>query len=626
MNLNRIKTGPRLTLGFGLVLALMALMVAIGYTRLVSSEKALHHLVELERRAGVANEWRALTELNAARTFAIAKSGNNTAVVEYFDPLIKATSAEITRRQDDLSKAVDSDRGKELLTKVASERSAYIATRDEVFKMLKTGDPAGAGKVLAERMAPAAQSYIGAIAALATYQGERVEKDGAQVQRELQAAEMQLLMLLGIGLVVAAGAGWLITRSVTRPLEQAVAEMEVFAGGDLSVRFSVEGRDEVAQLKLAIVRMQGQLQELVRGIRQSAESIQVASTEVAVGNADLSGRTEQAASNLQQTASSMEQLTGTVKHTADSARTANQLAGSAAEVARRGGEVVSQVVATMEDINQASRKIADIIGTIDGIAFQTNILALNAAVEAARAGEQGRGFAVVAGEVRNLAQRSAEAAKEIKSLIGSSVDKVDAGTRLVGRSRVDDGRHRVPACAACPTLIDEINTCHLRTDRGHLAGQRPRCRSSTRCHAAERSAGGAERSRGRQPEEPGQQAERPGVGVQGGRVASSSRAACTVRSCRAGSGVPADRRGQGGRGIGDPVPAAAGRRPGADADPGHDARSGDWRQTCRSTRPEGRGRRGLGDLLSRRPSVRVCQADNRHSHRSPLPREEFPWT
>jgi methyl-accepting chemotaxis protein len=478
MNLNRIKTGPRLTLGFGLVLALMALMVAIGYTRLVSSEKALHHLVELERRAGVANEWRALTELNAARTFAIAKSGNNTAVVEYFDPLIKATSAEITRRQDDLSKAVDSDRGKELLTKVASERSAYIATRDEVFKMLKTGDPAGAGKVLAERMAPAAQSYIGAIAALATYQGERVEKDGAQVQRELQAAEMQLLMLLGIGLVVAAGAGWLITRSVTRPLEQAVAEMEVFAGGDLSVRFSVEGRDEVAQLKLAIVRMQGQLQELVRGIRQSAESIQVASTEVAVGNADLSGRTEQAASNLQQTASSMEQLTGTVKHTADSARTANQLAGSAAEVARRGGEVVSQVVATMEDINQASRKIADIIGTIDGIAFQTNILALNAAVEAARAGEQGRGFAVVAGEVRNLAQRSAEAAKEIKSLIGSSVDKVDAGTRLVGDAgttmgeimasvqRVSDTIGEISAAASEQSEgIGQVNTAVTQLDQ-----------------------------------------------------------------------------------------------------------------------------------------------------------------
>jgi methyl-accepting chemotaxis protein len=204
----------------------------------------------------------------------------------------------------------------------------------------------------------------------------------------------------------------------------------------------------------------------------------VASTEVAVGNADLSGRTEQAASNLQQTASSMEQLTGTVKHTADSARTANQLAGSAAEVARRGGEVVSQVVATMEDINQASRKIADIIGTIDGIAFQTNILALNAAVEAARAGEQGRGFAVVAGEVRNLAQRSAEAAKEIKSLIGSSVDKVDAGTRLVGDAgttmgeimasvqRVSDTIGEISAAASEQSEgIGQVNTAVTQLDQ-----------------------------------------------------------------------------------------------------------------------------------------------------------------
>jgi methyl-accepting chemotaxis protein-2 (aspartate sensor receptor) len=178
--------------------------------------------------------------------------------------------------------------------------------------------------------------------------------------------------------------------------------------------------------------MQDRLRALVGDIRHSADSIQTASTEVAVGNQDLSQRTEQTASSLQQAASSMTQLTSTVNQSAEAASQANQMAGSASAVALRGGEVVSQVVSTMNDINQSSRKIADIIGVIDGIAFQTNILALNAAVEAARAGEQGRGFAVVAGEVRSLAQRSAEAAKEIKGLIGSSVDRVEAGSRLVG--------------------------------------------------------------------------------------------------------------------------------------------------------------------------------------------------
>jgi methyl-accepting chemotaxis protein len=224
--------------------------------------------------------------------------------------------------------------------------------------------------------------------------------------------------------------------------------------------------------------MQDRLRGLVGQIRQSADSIQVASAEVASGNADLSVRTEQAASNLQQTASSMEQLTGTVRQSADSASTANQLASSAATVAQRGGQVVSQVVSTMDEINTSSKKIVDIIGTIDGIAFQTNILALNAAVEAARAGEQGRGFAVVASEVRSLAQRSAEAAKEIKALIGASVDKVASGSKLVQDAgstmteivasvqRVTDIIGEITAAAAEQSAgIGQVNTAVTQHDQ-----------------------------------------------------------------------------------------------------------------------------------------------------------------
>ncbi len=219
--------------------------------------------------------------------------------------------------------------------------------------------------------------------------------------------------------------------SITQPIAYAVSAAERIAGGDLSRPINVQGNDETAALLSSLQRMQDSLRGVVGRVHESSQNIQLASSEVATGNADLSSRTEQTASNLQQAASSLEQLTGTVGSTADSARAASQLASSAADVAQRGGSVVSQVVSTMDEIHAASKKIADIIAVIDGIAFQTNILALNAAVEAARAGEQGRGFAVVAGEVRSLAQRSAEAAREIKSLIQASVQKVDNGSRLV---------------------------------------------------------------------------------------------------------------------------------------------------------------------------------------------------
>jgi len=232
-------------------------------------------------------------------------------------------------------------------------------------------------------------------------------------------------------LVLAMSLGYWLASRITRPLAQAAQAVERVAAGDLSQQVNAQGSDETARMLQSVQRMQGSLSQIVRDIRQGIDAMTHASTEIAMGNQDLSSRTEQTASNLEETAASMEQLTSTVRNSADAARQANQLAASAAQIASRGGEVVSQVVSTMDEINHSSKKINDIIGVIDGIAFQTNILALNAAVEAARAGEQGRGFAVVAGEVRNLAQRSAQAAKEIKGLIGASVERVEAGSRLV---------------------------------------------------------------------------------------------------------------------------------------------------------------------------------------------------
>jgi methyl-accepting chemotaxis protein len=243
------------------------------------------------------------------------------------------------------------------------------------------------------------------------------------------------LATLGVGVILALLLGcvaiWRLVRAIAAPLDDAVNVAEQVAQGNLAVAMNVRRDDEFGHLAQAFNRMVAELTNLVSGVRSTADSITTASAEVATGNQDLSGRTEQTASNLQQTAASMTQLSQTVNQNAEAARTASQLAASASTVAQQGGEVVGKVVNTMSDIRAASRKISEIIGVIDGIAFQTNILALNASVEAARAGEQGRGFAVVASEVRNLAQRSAEAAKEIKTLIGASAEKVETGSQLV---------------------------------------------------------------------------------------------------------------------------------------------------------------------------------------------------
>jgi methyl-accepting chemotaxis protein len=262
----------------------------------------------------------------------------------------------------------------------------------------------------------------------------RAASAAARIDAVRSRAQALQLGLSALALLVAGALCVAVTRSITRPIALAVAVAEKVAGGDLSSHIDVAGHDETSRLLAALKKMNDSLTDIVGQVRTASDSIATGSNQIATGNADLSQRTEEQASNLQQTAASMEQLTSTVQQNADNARTATQLAIGASEVAAEGGMVVGRVVDTMQSISASSKKIADIIGVIDGIAFQTNILALNAAVEAARAGEQGRGFAVVAAEVRSLAQRSAHAAREIKSLIGESVEKVEAGTALVGQA------------------------------------------------------------------------------------------------------------------------------------------------------------------------------------------------
>ena len=431
LHLNNLRIGTRLGLGFGVVLLLLVAIVAMAWSRLASANAGLDALLSYQQQAELAQEWYGKTQLNVGRAVAIAKTSGQPQVQEFFEPLIKQTSTEIGAIQKKLDGLVTSSDGKTLMAVVARKREEYITTRNAVFDAIKAADYAAAEALMKDKMLPASDAYLASMDKVHGYLNEQASGDSAALGLSIRRSSVALLVLLGAGLAIGALMAFVITRSVTLPLREAVGTASVIAEGDLSQAVDSARKDELGELLRALGRMQGSLRKLVGEVRNATDSIQTASSEVAIGNQDLSGRTEQTASSLQQTASSMEQLTGAVKQSADSARQANQLATSAAEVAARGGSVVSQVVATMDDINSSSKKIADIIGVIDGIAFQTNILALNAAVEAARAGEQGRGFAVVAGEVRSLAQRSAEAAKEIKGLIGASVEKVQGGSRLV---------------------------------------------------------------------------------------------------------------------------------------------------------------------------------------------------
>jgi methyl-accepting chemotaxis protein len=312
--------------------------------------------------------------------------------------------------------------------------------RAALLKRKEAGEDVGP-EVLA-KVFPAAADYFNVVNRLAEYQTKHIEKTREEAQAAARDGVAALIVGAGAALVAGAMLALILTRSVTKPIRRAQIMAEAIAAGDLSGKDQSEthSADEIGQLVASMQRMSESLRSIVTSVRASSDSIATGSSQIAMGNADLSQRTEEQASNLQQTAASMEQLTSTVVNNAATARTATELAGSASNVAAMGGSAVGRVVGTMEAITASSKKISEIIGVIDGIAFQTTILALNAAVEAARAGEQGRGFAVVASEVRNLAQRSAAAAKEIKGLITDSVEQVQSGSQQVheaGRTMAD---------------------------------------------------------------------------------------------------------------------------------------------------------------------------------------------
>jgi methyl-accepting chemotaxis protein len=431
---NNLNIGKRLAFGFALTLATSVLISTVGISRLNSgAESTAQVLAEPLAKERMITEWYMQIFAAVRRTAAIVKSSDPA-----LGPYFKEDAAQTGKRSTELIKQIEAliTPGAEqaLFDKIGEQRKTYSAARDEAVKAQAAGDQALAVQILDERFTPAAKVYQESVQQLVAMQHANIAATARTIKERADSSETVIAMLAVWSVLLGAVSSWLLTRGIVRPIREAVQLAETVASGDLTRQIDATTNDETGQLLRALRHMNDSLVRIVSEVRGGTDTIAGASGEIAAGNLDLSARTEQQAASLEETAASMEQLTGTVRQNADNARQANQLAITASNVATEGGAVVSQVITTMGSINDSSRKIVDIIGVIDGIAFQTNILALNAAVEAARAGEQGRGFAVVASEVRTLAQRSAAAAKEIKSLIGDSVDKVDAGTKLVDQA------------------------------------------------------------------------------------------------------------------------------------------------------------------------------------------------
>ncbi|KQP22538.1 methyl-accepting chemotaxis protein [Pseudorhodoferax sp. Leaf267] len=427
--LRNLRIGARLALGFGLVLLILAACVTAGVWRLQELSATTRSMATVDHeKLLLAARWRLSVDINWVRTQAALLEAD-TARIATWQAAMDKTSANLTTMRNRLVELSPSADEKALLADIDAQREAYRGPRAALLKQRLAGDDVSAA--LNATLRPLAERYDQAIVRFEERQQQLYD---AALRNAEAGADMGKTLLIACGVAaVLLGAlfAYLLSRSITQPLAQAGQVARRIADGDLTDDTRVEGRDEAATMLTSLKDMQQQLSTVVSGVRHNADGVATASAEIAQGNNDLSGRTEEQASALQQTAASMEQLSATVKQNADNARQANALAVSASTVAVQGGEVVARVVDTMKGIHQSSDKIADIIGVIDSIAFQTNILALNAAVEAARAGEQGRGFAVVATEVRSLAGRSAEAAREIKSLIGASVERVQQGTALV---------------------------------------------------------------------------------------------------------------------------------------------------------------------------------------------------
>ncbi|MFZ6724868.1 methyl-accepting chemotaxis protein [Undibacterium sp. MH2W] len=444
MNFSNMTVSKRLGAGFALVLAFLVAVTIVGISRMAQIQGRLENIVNVSNvETRLALDMRAIVydRMVSLRNLTLL---NDAADMEKDLAKIADQSKKYAEANEKLLKLAETDGGpsaekKELLNKLKERESAASALPAKAQELGLANNPEMATIALIKKVRPVQQNWLDSLDELVTLEDKVNSQVAADANAAFKAATTLMLILGALALAGGIVAAVYISRSLLKQLggepNYAAEIAGQIAAGELTTNIDVQSGDD-SSLIFEMKKMRDSLVNIVAQVRSGTDTIATASSEIAMGNLDLSSRTEQQASSLEKTTSSMRELTTTVKQNADNAREANQLAASASEVARQGGAVVAQVVDTMGSINESSKKIVDIISVIDGIAFQTNILALNAAVEAARAGEQGRGFAVVAAEVRNLAQRSAAAAKEIKTLIDTSVEKVEIGTKLVGQAGV----------------------------------------------------------------------------------------------------------------------------------------------------------------------------------------------
>jgi methyl-accepting chemotaxis protein len=481
MKIDKLKIGPRLIAAFGVVLVMLVAVAALGVTRMAAIQDAMVDITKgNNEESSLASDMRLSVDDRMIALRNVVLLDEPADIQAQIDQVrVQArnyAAAEKKLRETFATFGIQDDESK-LLADTQQQSAAAQPLIDKVEALGLDNKNAEATKILIGELRAVQKKWQASLGALIASEKRQNDEATATADATYSSARNLMLGLSATAVVFGIAVALVITRSITRPIQRAVSIAQTVAAGDLTSRIDVHGTDETSMLLTALKAMNDSLALIVGQVRAGTDTMSTASQEIAAGNLDLSSRTEEQASSLEETASSMEELTGTVKQNADNARQANELAASASKVAGKGGAVIADVVDTMGAIHASSKKIVEIIGVIDGIAFQTNILALNAAVEAARAGEQGRGFAVVATEVRNLAHRSAAAAKEIKTLIGDSVAKVESGAQLVDQAgetmsavvdsvrRVSDIIGEITAASREQSMgIEQINQAIMQMD------------------------------------------------------------------------------------------------------------------------------------------------------------------